>query len=210
MMQGVPKIDNRAGEGVCRHVEQERERRLSVDGAIGDPMTEALLRVFGRYCELIIQRLNRVPEKNHLAFLDALNVSRIPPVPAHAPLTFNPVKKLPGTQVPIVPAHTQVAAPPGQGETEPVVFETTRELALTDIRLEKVVALDPRADLFSDKSSLAMLEDGPDEFVFLARTPVAHEFYIQHNQIFGTPGISSLNLRCEINRRAKPLWEPPT
>jgi TIR domain len=101
------------------------------------------------------------------------------------------------------------AAPPGQGETEPVVFETTRELALTDIKLEKIVALDPQADLFSDKSSLAILEGCPSEFVFLARTPVAHEFYIQHDQIFGTPGISSLNLRCEINRRAKPSWEPP-
>ena len=210
MMQEVPKIDNRSGEEIFRHVAQELKQRLSVDVAIGDPMTEALLRVFGRYCELIIQRLNRVPEKNHLAFLDALNVSRIPPVPAHAPLTFNPVKKLPGTQVPIVPAHTPVAAPPGQGETEPVVFETTREFALTDIKLEKIVALDPQTDLFSDKSSLAMLEGGPSEFVFLARTPVAHEFYIQHDQIFGTPGISSLNLRCEINRRAKPLWEPPT
>src|SRR5262245_54114277 len=181
MMQGVPKIDNRSGEEIFRHVAQELKQRLSVDVAIGDPMAEALLRVFARYCELIIQRLNRVPEKNHMAFLDALNISRIPPVPAHAPLTFNPVKKLPGTQIPIVvPVHAQVAAPPGEGETEPVVFETTREIALTDVQLQKVVALDPHEDLYSDKSVLATSAGGSAEFAFLARTPVAHEFYVRH------------------------------
>src|SRR5262245_29181357 len=210
MMQQAPKIDKRSGEEIFRHVAQELKQRLSVDVAIGDPLAEALLRGLGRYGELIIQRLNRVPGKNHVAFLAAFSVSRIPPVPAHVPLTFNPVNNLPGPHVPFVPARSPVAAPPAQGKTEPVVFETTRELALTDIKLEKVVTLDPQADLFSDKSSLATLEGGLSEFVFLARTRVAHEFYIQHDQIFGTPGISSLNLRCEINRRAKPLWEPPT
>jgi hypothetical protein len=208
-MLEAPKLDERSARQIFDDVAEDLRHPLGVDADAGDPMAAALLRVFARYCELIIQRLNRVPEKNHLAFLDTLNISRIPPVPAHVPLTFNPVKKLPGTQVPIVvPAHTQVAAAPGEGETEPVVFETTRELALTDIKLEKIVALDPQADLFSDKSSLATPEGGPSEFVFLARTPVAHEFYIQHNQIFGTPGISSLNLQFEINRGAKPLWEP--
>src|SRR5215467_1797497 len=148
MMLEAPKIDSRSGKEIFLDVARALKQRLGVDANGEDPIAEALLRVFGRYCELIVQRLNRVPEKNHLAFLDALNVSRIPAVPAQVPLTFNPVKKLPGTQVPIVPAHTQVAAPPGQGETEPVVFETTREFALTDIKLEKIVALDPQTDLF--------------------------------------------------------------
>src|SRR5262249_60906663 len=106
MMQQATKSHKRSGEEIFRHVAQELKQRLSVDVAIGDPLAEALLRVFGRYGELIIQRLNRVPEKNHLAFLDALNVSRIPPVPAHAPLTFNPGKKLTVTQVPVVPTRT--------------------------------------------------------------------------------------------------------
>ena len=116
MMLEAPKIDSRSGKEIFLDVARALKQRLGVDANGGNSMAEALLRVFGRYCELIIQRLNRVPEKNHLAFLDTLNVSRIPPVPAHVPLTFNPVKKLPGTQVPIVvPARTQVAAPPGEG-----------------------------------------------------------------------------------------------
>ena len=76
-------------------VEEDLRRRLGVNARAEDPMAEALLRVFARYCEVIIQRLNRAPEKNYLAFLDTLNLSRIPPLPAQAPLTFSLVKKLP-------------------------------------------------------------------------------------------------------------------
>jgi Baseplate J-like protein len=211
MMREAPKIDSRSGQEIFLDVARTLKQRLGVDANGGDPMAEALLRVFGRYCELIIQRLNRVPEKNHLAFLDALNVSRIPPVPAHVPLTFNPVKKLPGTQFSIVVlAHTQVAAPPGEGETEPIVFETSRELALTDIQLQKVVALDPHADSYSDKSALATSGDGSGEFAFLAQTPVAHEFYVRHDQLFGSPDIAWLGLQLEIGASARSSQGPLT
>ena len=152
-MLEAPRIDDRPAQQIFDQVEEDLRRRLGVNVRAEDQMAEALLRVFARYCELIIQRLNRVPEKNYLAFLEALNISRIPPIPAQVPLTFSPVKKLPGARAPVVvPAHTKVAAAPGPGENEPVVFETTRELALVDMQLEKIVALDPHADLWSDKS----------------------------------------------------------
>jgi hypothetical protein len=203
-VRDAPKIDSRSGEEVFLDVQE----RLGIGIDRDDPLAVALLRVFSRYCELIIERLNRVPEKNHLVFLDTLNVSRMPPVPAQVPLTFNPVKKLPETQTAIiVPAQTQVAAAPGPGETETVVFETSRELALTQIKLEKIVALDPQTDLFSDKSSLATPEGGPFEFAFLARNPVAHEFYVRHGEIFARPGISWLNLKFNIGSGGGRAWQ---
>src|SRR6266581_6395211 len=98
-MQEAPKIDSRS-EGQIFHTlvqDLKKPERLGIDAEGGDrdPLAEALLQVFARYCELIIQRLNRVPDKNQVAFLDVLNVSRIPPVPAQVPLTFTLVKKLP-------------------------------------------------------------------------------------------------------------------
>src|SRR5262245_49786792 len=117
-MPDVPKIDRRSGEKIFGDLVRDVQLQEGKD-----PLAEGLLRVFSRYCELIIQRLNRVPDKNHLAFLDVLNVSRIPPVPAQVPLTFTPVKKLPKTRrLIVVPAHTKVAAAPGEGESDPVVF----------------------------------------------------------------------------------------
>ena len=96
-MLEAPRIDDRSAQQIFDQVEEDLRRRLGVNARAEDPMAEALLRVFARYCELIIQRLNRVPEKNYLAFLDTLNLSRIAPVPAQAPLTFSPVKKLPAS-----------------------------------------------------------------------------------------------------------------
>lgn len=191
-MLEAPILDRRSAEQIFESLQGQIARG-------GDPMAEALLRVFARYCELIIQRLNRVPEKSYAAFLETLNLSLIPPVPARAPLTFGLVKKLPEADARIVvPAHTKVAAAAGPGESAPVVFETTREIALSDIRLEKIAVLDPHADLWADRTALASGEGGAGGFAFLGQVPVAHEFYIRQDGIFGRPGISQLVIRLDI------------
>jgi len=195
----APRLDTRSDQDIFEEVEGDLRLRLGVDARRDDPMAEALLRVFARYCEVIIERLNQVPEKTYRAFLNTLDLSRRPPLPAQVPLTFSLVKKLPvaaGTV--IVPAHTKVAGAPAPGDGAPVVFETTGEIALTDITLEKVAALDPHADCWSDKSALAR-DGGPGEFVFLARTPVVHEFYLRPDPIFATPGMSSLHIRLGMS-----------
>jgi len=214
MMQKTPRIDNRSGEQIFQSLVKELREHMGIDANGTDPLAEALLRVFSRYCELIIERLNMVPDKHHDAFLDILNTSRIPPVSATAALTFKPVKQLP-RDVPIfVPARTKVAAPPGKGESEPVVFETTRDLALTNVELVKIVALDQPADLYTDKSLLATREGGAAEPVFCARQPVAHEFYIGHDPVFARSGISELRLNFAVggmkSRQSCLQWWIPT
>jgi hypothetical protein len=162
------------------------------------------LRVFARYCGLIIQRLNQVPHKNRMAFLDVLNVSRIPPVPAQVPLTFTPVKTLPASASGIVvPVHTKVAASPGENETEAAVFETMFELALTSIELKKIVSVDSEFDRYTDRSSLAAVEKkGPDQFAFAGDQPISHVFYLGWSALETKNEITGLRLRFEI--------EPPT
>ena len=75
----APRLDQRSAPQIFDEVEQVLRQRLGVDARASDPMAEALLRVFARYCEVIIQRLNRVPEKTYLTFLDTLNLSRLAP-----------------------------------------------------------------------------------------------------------------------------------
>ena len=199
----APKIDRRSAEEIFRHLARDVQLRLHIDAEGEDPLANGLLRVFSRYCELIIQRLNRVPDKNHLAFLDVLNVSRIPPVPAQVPLTFTPVKKLPRTRrLIVVPAYTKVAAVPGEGESGPVVFETVRDLALTNVELKKILTLDPRTDLYADRSILTTPEGSPGEFVFEGKLPVRHEFYLGYSPAFGKPRISELRLNFAIQNRS--------
>lgn len=150
----TPDIDDRSADEIYDHLAGELNDRLQID-ADRDPLAHGVLRVLSRYSELIIERLNKVPDKNRDAFLDTLNISRIPPVSAQVPLTFTPVAKLPPRLTPWVPAFTKVAAAPGEGESEPVVFETTRDLAMTNVQLAVILAHDPATDLYSDRSRCA-------------------------------------------------------
>jgi len=213
-MLDAPRLDDRSAQHIFEEIDEDVRRRLGIDARRDDPMAEALLRVFARYCEVIVQRLNRVPDKTYRAFLSTLDLSRLPPLPAHVPLTFSLVKKLPpaaGTV--IVPVYTKVAGAPAPGAAGPLVFETTREIALTDLTLERVAALDPLEDRWSDKSGLASRDGGPGEFVFLARTPVVHEFYLRQDAIFARPGMSRLSIRLDVSGGSGPAlgleWRIP-
>ena len=98
----------------------------------GEP-GRALAGVFARYCSLVVDRINRAPEKNLLAFLDLLGNVLNPPVPAQAALTFALDESV--TEGFTIPAGTQVQADPPAGASEPIVFETERDLWLTTFDL---------------------------------------------------------------------------
>src|SRR5258707_9325586 len=51
---------------------------------------DALVAVFAHYLELLLARLNNVPDKNLAAFFDALGIGFLPPGAAVAPVTFTP------------------------------------------------------------------------------------------------------------------------
>ncbi|HEX8116300.1 MAG TPA: hypothetical protein VF521_03445, partial [Pyrinomonadaceae bacterium] len=146
MAAPAPKVDRRT----AADVEQQLYQLLKLYTARWpqfDPRrgaSAALVGVSKRYAEIIIERLNNVPEKNFLAFLDLLGASLLAPQPARVPLTFSLAA---GTLTDaVVPAGTQAAAPPAEGEKAPVIFETERELVVTAARLEAVYVRDPERD----------------------------------------------------------------
>ncbi|MCP4119846.1 MAG: putative baseplate assembly protein [Desulfobacteraceae bacterium] len=200
MIHKAPKIDCRTEEDIFRYTAEKLKDRLAVS-VDRDPLARALLRVFSRYCGHVIQRMNQVPDKNRIAFLNVLNVSRIPPVPARVPLTFTPVKtpSMASSGI-VVPAYTKVAASPGEGETEAAVFETMFDLAVTNVELKKVLALDSRTDRYADKSFLATVggKAGPGQFAFAADQPAGHGFCLGFNPIGERDDITELRIRFEI------------
>ncbi len=92
-----------------------------------------LLELTAWMTELILYRLNRVPEKNYLAFLNLIGVRLRSPQPAHALLTFELVE---GAERQVVKEGTQVATPQAADE-DTVVFETERELLVTGVKLDR-------------------------------------------------------------------------
>ncbi len=114
----------------------------------------ALARIFGRMTGQVIERLNRLPEKHFLAFLNLIGAEPLPPQPARAPLTFSLATG--GTTDARVPARTPVSAPPAEDEREEVIFETERELVVTPAQLTAVFVYEPATNRFGEATALAL------------------------------------------------------
>ena len=86
-----------------------------------------LLELYAWMTEMVIYRLNKVPEKNFLTFLDLIGVRLKAPEPATVVLEFTPAEGIEGELA--VRKGTQVATLQAAG-SDPVTFETLRDLAL--------------------------------------------------------------------------------
>ena len=103
-----------------------------------------LIELFAWMTEMIIYRLNKVPEKNYLAFLDLMGVQRQPPQPSRTVLTFKLNEK---TDYETVPSNFQVATRP-TGDRPAMTFETEAEVVL--INNQVVRAVSQYHDQYSD------------------------------------------------------------
>ncbi len=152
-MVPLPKLDERTAREICREVRSLLPSAQWPEHEGG--FDSALINVFARFGELIINRLNQAPEKNLLAFLDLLGVSQLPMQAARVPLTFS---MAPGSATCAkVPAGTQVAAPPGPGQQKPIIFETERDLVVTTARLDSLFTKFGARDQYRDLSSTLLL-----------------------------------------------------
>jgi len=96
-----------------------------------------LLELYAWMTEMVIYRLNKVPEKNFLAFLDLIGVRLKPPEPARAVLELTPSEGAEGEL--LVKKGTQVATLQAGG-AEPVTFETLRDITLLPVHVVRAVS----------------------------------------------------------------------
>ncbi|NES84398.1 MAG: baseplate protein J, partial [Moorea sp. SIO2B7] len=150
MASSPPKIDQRTYEEIVEQTENLVQKFTD-----WKPTTEgktdaagALIRIFSRMVNSVSDRLNQVPEKNFLAFLNLIGGQLTPPQPAKVPLTFYLAEGSPVDG--LVAAYTQVSAPPAEGSEEEIVFETDRELVVTTTQLQGVFVREPSQDRYRD------------------------------------------------------------
>ena len=183
-MVEAPKIDKRSAPEVAEQVYGLLPHYVAHwpgRGKEGE-LANALIFIFARFNELIIERLNRTPTKNLLAFLDLLGISPLPLEPARVPLTFY----LAGGNVShaTITAGTQVAAPPPPGQQTPVIFETEKDLVAVSTLLTWLVIKDGGHDRYIDFSSLLVpaASGAASATTTTAVTgdvvPVPHMFYV--------------------------------
>jgi uncharacterized phage protein gp47/JayE len=121
------------------------------DHNLSDPGI-TMMQLFSWLGEIVLFRLNRVPDRNYLKFLQLIGVEQKPAVPAKAELTFILVSPSPASTI-FIPKGTQVSAevqppPPSALATptlppepeEPVIFETDEPLIAIEAALTTVLA----------------------------------------------------------------------
>jgi predicted phage baseplate assembly protein len=146
-----PIIDSRTFSDLLRLV-MTRAREFAPEWymRVQDDPGMVLAAIYAHYLEILLERLNRVPEKNFLAFLDFLGVSLLPPSPATAPVVFT-LAPTAGTSG-IVPKGTQVATM--QTETQPaVVFETEQDLNVVAAQFVASYSVEPARDRYANHTA---------------------------------------------------------
>ena len=100
----------------------------------------ALVQLFAWMTEMLIFRMNQVPELNYIKFLQLLGIELRPAEPAHAEITF-PLAETTSEPTITVPKGTQVASAGAVGD-EPVIFETDESLIALAAQLKRVLVFD--------------------------------------------------------------------
>jgi predicted phage baseplate assembly protein len=146
----APNLDDRRFQQFVDDAKRYVQQRCPewTDHNVSDPGV-TLIETVAYMVDQLVYRLNRVPDKNYLAFLDLLGVTLFPPGAARAQLTF--WLSTPQDRVVMVPARSRVAVERTEAE-EDIVFATLTDLAIVSCEL-RAVLVRPEGEAAADHSS---------------------------------------------------------
>ncbi len=152
----VPNLDDRRFQDLVDDAKRLVQQRCPdwTDHNVSDPGV-TLIETFAFMVDQLLYRLNRVPERNYVKFLDMLGVRLFAPSAARAPVTF--WLSAPQADVVRIPAGTEVATVRTDVD-EALVFTVEADLDIVPCSL---IALrsQPSGGLFRDHSDT--LQGGP-------------------------------------------------
>jgi hypothetical protein len=207
----APKLDNRNSTVIVEQALKlakiyvtEQEWKGLVDK--NEP-GRGLIDIFARLMEILIERLNRIPDKNFLSFLDMVGVEQKPPKPAEVPITFLLSKTAQkGGEIPV---GTQVATT----QTEKAVaqvFETRKTFFATPAQLKKVINLLSEEDQYSELGLIDIppkpedLEDESKSITVLISNvseiqQIDHILYLGSENLFGRKEATDITLSLALD-----------
>ncbi|MEU6406409.1 putative baseplate assembly protein [Streptomyces sp. NPDC046985] len=161
-----PNLDDRRFQQFVDDAKRYIQQRAPewTDHNVSDPGV-TLIETVAHMADQIVYRLNRVPEKNHLAFLDLVGITLFPPSAARTDVTF--WLSAPQTEPVRVPAGAETATVRTESE-EAVVFATERELAIVPSQLRRLLvqrrgetAVDRTHDLADEDKDVLCFAESP-------------------------------------------------
>src|SRR3954452_9500321 len=85
----VPNLDDRRFQALVDDAKRLVQQRCPewTDHTVSDPGV-TLIEAFAWMTDQLLYRLNRVPDRHYIKFLELIGVRLYPPAAAHAPVTF--------------------------------------------------------------------------------------------------------------------------
>lgn len=159
MVLASPNLDDRRFQQLVDEAKRYVQQRCPewTDHNVSDPGV-TLIEVFAQMVDQLVYRLNRVPEKNYLAFLDLLGVKLFPPEAARADVTFR--LSAPQQETVLLPVGTEVATAPGETRAA-VVFATVDHLPIVPCSLDRLVTVAASGEQVERTADLRARRDVP-------------------------------------------------
>src|SRR5215213_4268090 len=204
----VPNLDDRRFQDLVDEAKRLVQQRCPewTDHNVSDPGV-TLIELFAWMTDQVVYRLNRVPDRNYIKFLELIGVTLFPPTAARTDATFwltapqpDVVRIAPGTQVATLRTETD----------EAIVFATTEELPIIPAKLIHVGSQARGRGAYRDLTP--SLELGKDAYVFQERPILGDSLLIGLSQAVPSNAVR-LRFKCQIegvgvNPQHPPLvWE---
>jgi predicted phage baseplate assembly protein len=162
----VPNLDDRRFQDLVDEAKRMVQQRCPewTDHNVSDPGV-TLIETFAWMTDQLVYRLNRVPDRLYVKFLELIDVQLFPPTPARTELTF--WLAAPPEERQRIPANTKAATIRTETE-DAIVFSTVDDLDLVPCAMASVATQAGGSDERADKTE--GLERGT-KFAAFATTP---------------------------------------
>jgi len=175
----TPKIDERDYVAILKEIDERAGKYIPELKARKDAGF-ALMQIYARMHEHVIDQLNRVPDKHFTAFLNMLGTKLLPAQPARAPVTF--ALSVGAAEDVLIPAGTQ--AQTSATEAHPALsFETEKTMTATVSKLKAVYSVNPFEDKIYEHTP-DLLQDSKAVTLFNGSSLQQHAFYFGHEFLF--------------------------
>jgi Baseplate J-like protein len=203
-----PKLDARDSEAIVREARALALFYVSEWDATQETGAGAtLLKIVAQLLGGIIRRLNEVPLKHFIAFLDSIKIKLSPALSARAPLTF--FLSTGAKEAVVIPSGSQVAARV-TGDPDPVIFETEKTILATPAKLQTITSVVPAEDEIIDHA-VPLAAGATTELFSKNETNLqAHILFLAHDDLFNVKSMAHFLLTFEppVDLTRKELsWE---
>ncbi len=180
----APNLDDRTFQQIVDDVKQQIGRRCPewTDHNVSDPGV-TLIELFAYMMEMTLYRLNRVPERNYIKFLEMIGLTLLPPTPAQTDLRFllsRPIEDIPGEEAfeRTLRATETVAATMRTETEEAVEFSTDADLRFVRPRLTHIIAAPSGSDPVQLPSARELALPSPPFAIFSAVPQIGDALYM--------------------------------